>query len=153
MGAKGIVPGTTTPYSIDTSTNQHGGYATNGILIRDKSIGSRKIGDGLSKTLLMGEMSWDVGEYEPWMGGLSPYWQNSMTIKNVAHPLNYYKYDVALNQLSINDASFGSDHAGRGAHFVMGDASVQFLSEDIELNTLKGLASRAQAEVAPESVF
>jgi hypothetical protein len=107
----------------------------------------------LSKTLLMGEIAWDMGEFEPWMGGLSPYWQNSMTIKNIAHPLNFYKYDVPLNLLAVNDTSFGSQHASRGAHFVLGDASVQFVSEDIELNTLKGLASRSHAEIAPDGAF
>jgi hypothetical protein len=153
MGAKGLLPGVRAQYEIDNSTGGHGGFATNGIMIRDRAIPSAKVLDGLSKTFLMGEMAWDIGEYEAWPGGLSPGWLNSMTIKNVAHPLNSYKFDRELNFLSINDTSFGSDHAARGAHFLMGDGSVHFVSEDIELNLLKSLASREQGEVVAEGVF
>jgi prepilin-type N-terminal cleavage/methylation domain-containing protein/prepilin-type processing-associated H-X9-DG protein len=151
MGAKGLIPGTTTSYEIDTSTPNHGDFATNGILIRDRAIAASKVTDGLSHTFLMGEMSWNIGEIEAWTGGLSPAWQNSMTIKNVTNPLNSYKYDIPLNQLSINDTSFGSLHAGRGANFLMGDGSVHFISEDIALDTLKSLASRKTAEVVSDS--
>lgn len=153
MGAKGLIPGLRDQYEIDTSSGSHGGFATNGILIRDRAISASKITDGLSKTFLMGEMAWDIGEYEAWNGGLSPGWQNSMTTKNVAHPLNSYKFDRALNQLSINDTSFGSEHAGRGTHFLMADGSVHFVSEDIPLDGLKAHASRKDAEVLKESVF
>ncbi|MGB7949626.1 MAG: DUF1559 domain-containing protein, partial [Candidatus Binatia bacterium] len=143
LGAKGLIPGSRDNYDVDNSTAQHGGFATNGILIRDRAISAAKVTDGLSKTFLMGEMAWDIGEFEAWMGGLSPGWQNSMTTKNVLHPLNSYKYDLQFNQLFINDTSFGSEHAGRGAHFLMGDGSVHFLSEDIQLDLLKSFASRA----------
>jgi prepilin-type processing-associated H-X9-DG protein len=154
MGAKGFVPGSTTSYDIDTSTNQHGGFATNGILIRDRAISASKVTDGLSHTFIMGEMSWDASsEDESWLGGLSPAWQNAMVNKNVANPLNDYKFDPTLNQLNINDTSFGSVHAGRGAHFVMADGSVQFVSEDIALDTLKSLASRKNAEVVTDGGF
>jgi prepilin-type N-terminal cleavage/methylation domain-containing protein/prepilin-type processing-associated H-X9-DG protein len=154
MGAKGLVPGSTTlMYEIDTSTPKHGDFATNGILIRDRGISAKHITDGLSKTFMMGEIAWDSGESEAWPGGLSPGWQNSMTIKNVAYPLNSYKYDTALNQLSINDTSFGSQHGGRGANFLMADGSVHFISEDIALDTLKSLASRKNAEIINDNPF
>jgi prepilin-type processing-associated H-X9-DG protein len=122
-------------------------------LIRDRAIEAKQVTDGLSHTFLMGEMSWNFGEIEAWTGGLSPVWQNSMLIKNVANPLNSYKYDVALNQLLINDTSFGSQHAGRGANFLLGDGSVHFVSEDIALDTLKSLASRKSGEVVSDSPF
>ena len=153
MGAKGFIPGSRDQYHFDNSTGAHGGFATNGILIRDRAISASKVTDGLSKTMLMGEVAWDIGEYEAWNGGLSPGWANSMTIKNVTHPLNSYKFDRSLNQLSINDTSFGSEHAGRGAHFLMGDGSTHFVSEDIELNSLKCFASRNQAEVVPDGAL
>jgi prepilin-type N-terminal cleavage/methylation domain-containing protein len=154
MGAKGAVPTTTTTYELDTSTNQHGGFATNGILIRDRAIAASKVTDGMSHTFIMGEASWDASvEVDSWLGGLSPYWQNSMVNKNIAHPLNDYKFDPALNQLNINDTSFGSQHASRGAHFVLADGSVQFVSEDIALDALKSLASRKNGEVVAGSSF
>lgn len=151
MGAKGFVvpidPASRAVYDIDRSTSGHGDFATNGIMIRDKAISARRITDGLSNTFMMGEMAWDIGEYEAWPGGLSPAWANSMTTKNIAHPLNSYRFDRDLNALDINDTSFGSEHSGRGVHFLMGDGSVRFVSEDISLDTLKSLASRDQGEV------
>jgi prepilin-type N-terminal cleavage/methylation domain-containing protein/prepilin-type processing-associated H-X9-DG protein len=43
-------------------------------------------------------------------------------------------------------ASFGSAHPG-GANFLMGDGSVRFIKESINLDTYKGLGSRAGSEV------
>ena len=146
LGAKGLIPGTRDRYEIDNSTGGHGGFALNGILIRDEFIPARRVEDGLSKTLLMGEMSWDIGEYEAWLGGLSPFWSNSMTTKNIAYPLNSYRFDRALNQININDTSFGSEHTAGGGHFLLGDGSARFISETIELVVLKALASRANHE-------
>jgi prepilin-type N-terminal cleavage/methylation domain-containing protein len=151
LGAKGLIAGTRDQYLFDSGP--HGGFATNGILIRDRALSASKVIDGLSKTILMGEMAWDIGEYEAWNGGLSPAWANSMTTKNVTHPLNSYKFDRALNQLDINDTSFGSEHSARGAHFLLGDGSVHFLTEEVQLSTLKALASRKESEVVTENVF
>lgn len=152
MGAKGFVvpidPAARATYTVDMSQGAHGGFATNGILIRDKPISSRRITDGLSNTLMMGEVSWEIGEYEAWPGGLSPAWSNALTAKNIAHPLNSYRFDRDLNALAINDTSFGSEHAGRGAHFLLGDGSVQFFNETVSLDVLKSMASRDQGEVS-----
>ncbi len=151
MGAKGLMPRSMTRrYEIDPTGQLHGGFVRNGILIRDRAINAKDVTDGLTNTFLMGEMAWDIGAVEAWNGGLSPGWLNSMAIKNVAHPLNSYRYDSSLNQVLLNDSSFGSEHAARGAHFVMGDGSVHFLSEDIELDVLKSLASRDQEELISE---
>ena len=44
-----------------------------------------------------------------------------------------------------NDQAFGSNHTG-GANFVMGDASVQFLIQTVNMDTYRGLASRNMGE-------
>lgn len=155
LGAKGSVeppdPVARLKYSIDTSTPGHGDFANNGIMIRvskgDKGVSSRRVTDGLSNTFLMGEMAWDIGEFEAWPGGLSPSWRNSMTAKNVYYPLNSYRFDSALGLLDLNDTSFGSEHAGRGANFLFADGSVHFIQDDIDLATLKMASSRDQSEV------
>ena len=152
MGAKGLIPGATSNYDIDTSTNQHGGFATNGVLIRDRAIAPSKITDGLSNTLMMGEMSWDVGEKEAWLGGLSAAWQNSISSKNIAYPLNSYRFDPSLNFLLINDTSFGSEHTAGGANFLLADSSVRFVSDSVELDLLKSMASREQGESVASSI-
>lgn len=153
MGGKGLIPGTRDNYEIDTSTNAHGGFATNGMMIRDRGIAAGKVSDGLSNTMMMGEMAWEIGEFEAWLGGLSPAWQNSMTIKNLAYPLNSYRFDPSLNFLSINDTSFGSEHGAGGANFLYSDGSVHFISDSVELDLLKSLASREQGESISGSVL
>jgi len=162
MGAKGFVVGASRAsrrrYEMDPDLpTGHGGNARNGIMLHfdigDSFIPAARVTDGLSQTLLMGEMAWDIGEFEAWLGGLSPGWSNSMTTKNVAYPLNSYRFDRALNTRLINDTSFGSHHPSRGAHFVLADASVHFINEDIELDILKSMASRDNAEIVPTEDF
>jgi prepilin-type N-terminal cleavage/methylation domain-containing protein/prepilin-type processing-associated H-X9-DG protein len=156
MGAKGQVPGGTTQYemeSVSGSEGNLGGFARNGVMIRNQGIPARKITDGLSKTFIVGEMSWDLGELEAWLGGISPYWQNSMMVKNVAYPLNSYKYDPAFNFTLLNDTSFGSKHSGGGAHFAYADGSVSFLADSVALDLLKASASRANNEVLRDARF
>ena len=159
-GAKGFVVGADRASRLryaHEARGGHGGFALNGIMIHvlsgEQFVSASRVTDGLSNTLLMGEMAWDIGEFEAWLGGLSPGKSNSMTSKNVAYPLNSYRFDRSLNTLLINDTSFGSHHASRGAHFLLADASVHFVNEDIELNVLKSMASRDNGEVTPTDDF
>ena len=46
-----------------------------------------------------------------------------------------------------NDQPFGSNHIG-GTHFVLGDASVQFVSQTISMDTYRAVASRNRGESA-----
>jgi hypothetical protein len=66
----------------------------------------------------------------------------SGTTKNVAYPINSTFYNGSDN---FNDISMGSDHTG-GAHFLLGDGSVHFISENIDFPTYLTLASRASLE-------
>ena len=56
--------------------------------------------------------------------------------------------DVGINAAPglINDLPFASLHDGRGAHFVRGDGSVEFLSEDVAITVYKALCTRAGGE-------
>lgn len=146
LGAKGRILSSRDNYDHE-AVGTHGGFASNGIMTLDRSIAAKEITDGLSNTLIMGEIAWDIGEFEAWLGGLSPGHTNSMTSKNVMYPLNSYRFDRELNFLFLNDASFGSQHSGNGAHFAFADGSTRFLSDSIELDILKSVASRANEEV------
>ncbi len=152
MGAKGRLPGTRTNYEHE-ALGGHGGFALNGILILDRAISAREVTDGLSNTLLMGEIAWDIGEFEAWLGGLSPGHTNSMTSKNMTHPLNSYRFDRSLNFLDINDSSFGSQHTGGGAHFALGDGSTRLVTDSIDLEILKSMASRDSDEVITDATL
>jgi prepilin-type N-terminal cleavage/methylation domain-containing protein/prepilin-type processing-associated H-X9-DG protein len=149
------VNGITYQYVVGDPTG-NGAYATDGILgqYRD-SPGSVTTGhhvrlthilDGSSNTLLVGERSQHLpagqtNDYRSWVRGNNG---GSGATKNVTYPINSTFYNGSNN---FNDISFGSNHTG-GCNFVMGDGSVHFISENIDLSLYKALASIKTREVA-----
>ncbi len=98
-------------------------YAGNSQVFKiNKSLRIGDIADGLSNTLFVGEVS----------EGLKPW----------ADPTN--ARDPALGLGKTAD-QFGGPFRG-GTHFLMGDGSVRFISENIDKETLKALATPAGGE-------
>jgi prepilin-type N-terminal cleavage/methylation domain-containing protein/prepilin-type processing-associated H-X9-DG protein len=133
------------------------------------------ITDGTSKTLLLGERShmdrnFDSFAYEGWQQTMGEYgyWTGSgghlalgdVTLSSYA-PINYrVPMDFAARKTASPPATsataftyysdrrlcaFGSNHPG-GAGFAMADGSIQFLSENIDLATLRALSTRSGDE-------
>jgi len=150
MGAKGLGAGGLT-YPLDPwypgSAPPYfgGGHSVNGMLYRNSNLRFAEVTDGLSNTLLVGELSWDGGYYGSWLAGISNGQALCYAAKNVAYPLNSLAIDLTYDEW--NDTSFGSDHPG-GANFAFGDASVHFMSENVDLQAYKAAASRNMGEVA-----
>lgn len=94
--------------------------------------------DGTSNTYLLGELSWNgYPNYRAWTRGWYPDAARGMLLgasKNVTNPIN-------SNITRWNDGSFGSNHPG-GAQFALGDGSVQFVSETIDMAVYRAMASR-----------
>jgi prepilin-type N-terminal cleavage/methylation domain-containing protein len=148
----------TARYSLDCSMSSSGGYAaTNGIMHHDIIVNSttikpcktrpKDVTDGLSKTFLLGELSWDAGFHRAWIvgreGGFIYGGANlSYTIRTAARTPQ--RGSPAIN-VDANDNSFGSKHPG-GAHFVFADCSTRFFSENTTLEILKSFATRASGE-------
>ena len=120
-----------------------------------------EVRDGLSNTLAVGEFSHlDItGKYATppglvrnWIaGGWSPEGRDvddlaMMASKVVDHSINA-RVDAVAEGVYFNHLPFGSFHSG-GAHFLVGDGSVSFLSESMEFTVLQGLATVARGEVA-----
>ena len=106
------------------------------------------ITDGTSNTLMAFEVAWRGLELSPnslraWPRGCA--WNNDCTaMKNVVNAMRTVRYNGGSN---YNSVSMGSNHTG-GCNAVMGDGSVRFLRESLDLNrVLKPLASRAGGEV------
>jgi prepilin-type N-terminal cleavage/methylation domain-containing protein len=155
VGPKGINPATGTAYVWD-NVGSHGGFSRQGIFQRDTLIPNPNTGpepgtrfadivDGTSNTLMVGEISWvnlvTGTRYRSWARGCdtAPVCAGSRNVVN------------AINSPSIatfNDIAFGSQHPG-GANFALGDASVRFINQSIDLNTYRSLASRNGGEVVP----
>jgi prepilin-type N-terminal cleavage/methylation domain-containing protein/prepilin-type processing-associated H-X9-DG protein len=113
------------------------------------------VSDGLSNTIFMGEAiaEWSAHVRNGW--SVSNQWGKFTLI-----PINYdTRYDTAAlaiaagksgcnNRRTWNTAEgFKSRHTG-GASFVMGDGSVQFMSQSIDMENYNRLGSKAEGLVA-----
>ena len=78
-------------------------------------------------------------DYRSWIRGNNG---GSGTTKNIAYPMNSTFYNGSNN---FNDISFGSNHTG-GCHFLLGDGSTRFLSQNINFQVYQTLATRASQE-------
>lgn len=135
---------------VGNTTTDHGGFAQTGLLIRNKCFRVADATDGLTNTLMMGEISaenisgWN-SSYRPWTQGSSNANVDgaSYASKNVTKYMARTSGYVGGNPSRLfNDASFSSNHAGMGAHFAMGDGSVRFIADTIDFPTFQYLASR-----------
>jgi prepilin-type N-terminal cleavage/methylation domain-containing protein len=104
--------------------------------------------DGTTNTLMLAELSKTIptglpNHYRTWIRGNNG---GSGATKNVTNPINSTFYNGSNN---FNDISFSSNHTG-GCHFTLADGSVRFVSENIDLNMYKALASRKSSEVIGE---
>jgi len=144
------------PYSIDCSVSGSGFAANNGIMYVDtnKKLSRTKpkeITDGMSKTFLFGEQSWDAGYHRVWIVGRASGFIYSGN--NLAYTLNTHMRRNLSGSIVglVNDVSFGSKHPG-GAHFSKADGSVQFVSEDTADKILWMWASRANGEIPNDDI-
>ena len=155
LGPLGTNPKTGDAYPIHNAGGwgAHGGYAKSGAMPGpgpDPGDGThlggpcefRHIKDGLSNTLMVGELSWEFANcYRSWIRGINGAACGSA--KNIRYGINIQPYTSG----NFNNVSFGSDHPG-GCNFLIGDASVQFISETIAFDEYLSLASRNGEEVA-----
>jgi prepilin-type N-terminal cleavage/methylation domain-containing protein len=150
-GCSGSAP-SGTRYSVikNSCGNSTGASANNGVIYPESNTRMKDITDGTSKTLIIGEVSWDSGPIRVWVVGslASPgdsllarvKWSN-YGARNVSQPINTFNSTSGPN----NDVAFGSLHAG-GAHFALADGSSRFFSENTGIDVFKAMASRAVGE-------
>jgi len=117
--------GALSSWGLATTTAGQFVGASTGTLRSGKGISFRDITDGLSKTLLLGEMG---GNAARTTAGL---W--SMTGNSINFRFDIVRYtNLKINDTIANKA-FESGHPG-GAQFALADGSVRFLNESIEFN-------------------
>jgi prepilin-type N-terminal cleavage/methylation domain-containing protein len=148
MGPKGTNVATGGTYRWDnTSAAGHGGHALQGAMLRRDSVGLNEVLDGTSNTFLVGEMSWsrtkdnlDNTSFRKWYRGCDG--SAAASTKNILDGINITRYNGSNN---FNDVSFGSEHPG-GCQFARCDASVKFVSDNIDIGVYKATASKDGGE-------
>ena len=116
----------------------------------------REVTDGLSKTFAMGEfVQKDYtpgGSFSNWPGNVRTWIYGGdgtcgdYTAKVLEYAINA-KVDREADPVGYNQLPMGSYHPG-GCHFLMGDGSIHFIGEDIELRLYKQLGTVAGGEPA-----
>jgi prepilin-type N-terminal cleavage/methylation domain-containing protein/prepilin-type processing-associated H-X9-DG protein len=139
----GTNPATGAAYRrITTGSGTEGGSSAEGIFQRETDIKFPMVTDGLSNTLMVGELSWvkpaTGSRYRSWCRGCDST-PVCAGVKNVTNAMN------SPSIANFNDIAFGSQHQG-GANFGLADGSVRFIRDSIALATYRSLASYAGGE-------
>lgn len=111
-------------------------FENNGMFLYVTSRRFKQIRDGLSRTMMLGEVvmsdTWESSN--TWSYTLV----NADCLRSTRNPLN--TRPGAGITLERQNGAFGSFHAG-GANFCFGDGHVQFITEDIELELYQALST------------
>ena len=124
----------------------------NGVFFANSAVKIREILDGTSQTILIGESKYAMTKedrlktasdnaYQGWDSAIRGYAGGSFST-----PLNLCATRNPINAGSqaafdTMTSTFGSYHAN-GANFALADGSVQFLTQDIDINIYRTLGSR-----------
>lgn len=153
--------GGTWPQASRPSQGIFGVAATNSaVSLQPRGAAAKDVTDGLSKTYLLGEIAWSgmgrqgnfnvlsylIG-YNGW--GLG---QFINPVRNIyySRPNNISKAEVAggltvPSDGQYNNMNWGSNHPG-GTNFVMGDGSVTFVNDAIDMNVFMAAGSKSSAD-------
>ncbi|HWL10123.1 MAG TPA: DUF1559 domain-containing protein [Planctomicrobium sp.] len=138
------------------SNNDARVYFNNGILYHNSRTRIRDITDGTTNTFLIGEtkylwtnnsgldrLGWSSSDYT---GQFSRPGACAAAVLSInSHP----SFGAGVETLNVYTRLFGSYHTG-GCHFSLADGGVRFVSENINLQTLRFLAQRSSGEVIGE---
>jgi prepilin-type N-terminal cleavage/methylation domain-containing protein len=128
---------------------------TSGSISTFRQVRLSDVLDGTANTWMIGEMSMNLpvnfpgtttavpNQYRSWIRGNNG---GSGTTKNIRYPINSGVYYNGNN--NFNEISMGSHHP-QGCQFAMGDASVKFVHQKMDLFVLKFMSSIAHGENVP----
>lgn len=127
-------------YALNAGSLYNSKTDNNGIFMYKVIFKRRHITDGLSQTFFAGE----TVEDDRWMYSR----RVSSNLRTTYYPINKLA-PTASEAASLTDGSWGcfaSKHVG-GGHFVYGDGHVDFINDEIDMDTYQDLSTRAGGEV------
>lgn len=167
VGISGAVPDPVATTANCSPETGYGIWCNNGLLAYNEVFGLRDATDGASNTLLVAEQSGKIGTRDfraGYHGGWSslqnsggkrgpefaasdlPYGSGTVTVR---YPINRATTGAGTSTAYHSNTILNSFHTG-GIHALLGDGSVRFLSDNMNLATLRNLASRQDGQVLGE---
>ncbi len=153
-GPRGTNPTTGAAYPVTTCSHDGVPMATSGMFQPDVRanvvVGPIKltdVTDGTSNTIMIAEMSWASTygtRYRSWLRGGESGSCFACGARNATNAINSALKANLIGQ--YNDVPMGSMHTG-GANFALGDGSVRFIRDSVDMPTYRALASRNGGEV------
>jgi prepilin-type N-terminal cleavage/methylation domain-containing protein len=120
-----------------------GGFSQQGVFEVESRVRLAEITDGAANTFLVGENSFHDQQFgsrfRNWMRGTDA--NGTDAICGCRNIINAINTRIAALSTVYNDIPMASHHPS-GTNFVLGDGSVRFLSQNIDLGTYKATASR-----------
>jgi len=120
-----------------------------GVLFLNSSIDQQKVLDGTSNTLFVGEKILGTDPKLGWISG------TRSTLRSMSYFNGRSMLPGGAGQLpgasgnlrpdSVGSIGFGSHHSG-GAHFLLGDGAVRFISQNVDATLFQSLGHRADDE-------
>ena len=151
VGTAGTNVGAITPHanssykgSSGSFEGTQGNYAhsnqniANGIFCRDSNVTMTHVRDGLSNTIVIGEVTWDINTNTRFFGAVATAngYANGNSNRLMANGQLAINSKVAIAP-GVLAEHFGSLHVG-GAHFVFGDGSVRMVNQNIQHTNYDG---------------
>jgi prepilin-type N-terminal cleavage/methylation domain-containing protein/prepilin-type processing-associated H-X9-DG protein len=154
-GPRGTNPTTGAAYPQTSCTHDGVPQATSGMFQPDVRVNQpvspvrlADVTDGTSNTIMIAEMSWESKQfgtrYRSWLRGGEAGGCFACGARNATNGINSGMKANLIGQ--YNDVPMGSMHPG-GANFALGDGSVRFIRESVDMPTYRALASRDGGEV------
>jgi len=144
----------TFPCSVDGGINSRVQFNT-GAFFYNSNRGLRHITDGASNTFLIGESKYAMmptsanSFAQTWASAIRTSGGETNMFSSVAaivQPLNALPITGSINRVLATNSVLGSWHTG-GGHFLNGDGSVVFVSENMDLTTMINKANIADGNV------
>jgi len=148
-------------------SNDHGERSMGGAFLRNRSIRFRDMTDGSSNTMMIGEQSnWGKNSTQQpvelrassgvgsWMSpeniaGASGNPARCFNTTTVRYPMGTINSTLANVLPQQCNTPLQSAHVG-GGHILLGDGAVRFISDSINITTLRNLANRDDGQVLGE---